>query len=52
VVRCADTLRCAGNRASATGAIDPTVFFGQDTNALDRMSGEFARIVSAILEAF
>jgi hypothetical protein len=38
---------------SAAGAIDPTTFFGQDTNALDRLSGEFARsIVSAILEAF
>jgi hypothetical protein len=38
---------------SAQGAIDPTTFFGQDTNALDRLSGEFARsIVSAILEAF
>jgi hypothetical protein len=36
-----------------TGAIDPTVFFGQDSNALDRLSGEFARsIVAAILEAF
>jgi hypothetical protein len=36
-----------------TGAIDATTFFGQDTNALDRLSGEFARsIVSAILEAF
>jgi hypothetical protein len=34
-------------------AIDPAAFFGQDTNALDRMSTEFARsIVSAILEAF
>jgi hypothetical protein len=38
---------------SAQSAIDPTTFFGQDTNALERMSGEFARsIVSAILEAF
>ena len=36
-----------------TGAIDATTFFGQDTNAFDRLSGEFARsIVSAILEAF
>jgi hypothetical protein len=35
------------------GAIDPAAFFGQDQNALDRMSTEFARtIVSAILEAF
>jgi hypothetical protein len=40
---------------AATGqtAVDPAAFFGQDTNALDRMSTEFARnIVSAILEAF
>ena len=35
------------------GAVDPTAFFGQDTNALDRLSTEFAKsIVSAILEAF
>jgi Lipopolysaccharide-assembly len=33
--------------------LDPTTFFGQDQNALDRMTTEFARsIVSAILEAF
>lgn len=32
---------------------DPAAFFGQDANALDRMSADFARtIVSAILEAF
>ena len=32
---------------------DPAAFFGQDQNALDRMTTEFARsIVSAILEAF
>ena len=39
----------------STGGIvgDPAQFFGQDQNALDRMSTEFARtIVSAILEAF
>jgi hypothetical protein len=40
----------------ATGsqnAVDPAAFFGQDTNALDRLSTDFARsIVSAILEAF
>ena len=40
----------------ATGgrsAVDPAAFFQQDTNALERMSTEFARtIVSAILEAF
>jgi len=33
--------------------LDPSAFFGQDQNALDRLSTEFARtIVSAILEAF
>jgi hypothetical protein len=33
--------------------LDPSAFFGQDANALDRMTSEFARtIVSAILEAF
>jgi hypothetical protein len=38
---------------SGTGALDPAAFFGQDVNALDRMSTDFARtIVSAILEAF
>jgi len=32
---------------------DPNAFFGQDQNALDRMTTEFSRsIVSAILEAF
>lgn len=41
-----------GNQTTQ-GAIDPTAFFGQETNALDRLSSEFARsIVSAILEAF
>ncbi len=34
-------------------AVDPSAFFGQDTNALDRLSTDFAKsIVSAILEAF
>jgi uncharacterized protein affecting Mg2+/Co2+ transport len=38
---------------SGTSVTDPSAFFQQDLNALDRMSGEFARtIVSAILEAF
>jgi Lipopolysaccharide-assembly len=37
----------------ATSVTDPTAFFQQDLNALDRMSAAFARtIVSAILEAF
>jgi hypothetical protein len=38
-----------------TGAqsLDPATFFGQDANAFDRMTTDFARtIVSAILEAF
>jgi hypothetical protein len=34
-------------------SVDPAAFFGQDAQALDRISSEFARsIVSAILEAF
>lgn len=34
-------------------ATDPNAFFGQDTDALDRVAAEFARtLVSAILEAF
>jgi hypothetical protein len=38
---------------TGTDAADPAAFFGQDVNALDRMSTDFARtIVSAILEAF
>ena len=38
---------------SGINVLDPTAFFQQDVNALDRMSQEFARtIVSAILEAF
>jgi hypothetical protein len=38
---------------SGVNAADPAAFFGQDINALDRMTNDFARtIVSAILEAF
>lgn len=38
---------------SGRNVTDPTAFFQQDANALDRMASEFARtIVSAILEAF
>jgi hypothetical protein len=38
---------------SVRTAADPAAFFGQDTNALDRMATDFARtIVSSILEAF
>jgi hypothetical protein len=37
---------------SATG-LDANTFLGQDVNALERLSAEFARtLVSAILEAF
>jgi hypothetical protein len=38
---------------TGTSAIDPSAFFGQDTNALERLAAEFARsVVSALLEAF
>jgi lipopolysaccharide assembly LptE-like protein len=38
---------------SGTNALDPAAFFGQDRDAFERMSTDFARtIVSAILEAF
>jgi hypothetical protein len=38
------------NTASTT---DPSAFFGQDVNAMERIASEFARtVVSAILEAF
>ena len=38
---------------NATGPLDPAAFFGQDANAFERMTTEFARtIVSSILEAF
>lgn len=38
---------------SGRTALDPAAFFGQEVNALDRVSSDFARtIVSAILEAF
>jgi hypothetical protein len=37
----------------ATDVADPSAFFGQDANALDRVATEFARsVVSAILESF
>jgi hypothetical protein len=41
------------SQGGQNGPVDPSAFFSQDQNALDRMSTEFARtIVSAILEAF
>ena len=39
--------------ASGTDAQDPAAFFGQESNALERVMNDFARtVVSAILEAF
>lgn len=39
--------------SATSGTPDPAAFLGQDLNALDRITSEFARtIVSAILEAF
>ena len=39
--------------ASGTNALDPSAFFGQGTNALQRLSTEFAHaVISALLEAF
>lgn len=36
-----------------TGFVDPSAFFTQESNALERVSSEFSRsVVSAILEAF
>ena len=41
------------DNTSGQNALDPAAFFGQEVNALDRVSSDFARtIVSAILEAF
>lgn len=38
---------------TGTSATDPAAFFGQEANAVQRVSSEFARaVVSAILEAF
>jgi hypothetical protein len=38
---------------TSVASVDPTTFFGQDLNALERIATEFARsTVSAILEAF
>jgi hypothetical protein len=41
------------DNTTGQNALDPAAFFGQELNALDRVSSDFARtIVSAILEAF
>jgi hypothetical protein len=38
---------------ASTNTLDTNTFFGQDANALDRLSNEFSRaLVSALLEAF
>jgi len=38
---------------ASQNTLDPTTYFGQDANALDRLSNEFSRaLVSALLEAF
>jgi hypothetical protein len=43
----------ATGTTSGAAAVDPAAYFGQNTDALERLSTEFARsIVSAILEAF
>jgi hypothetical protein len=43
----------APNATTGANPLDPAAFLGQDLNALDRMTSDFARtIVSAILEAF
>lgn len=43
----------SGTTGDAIGFIDPTAFFTQEANALERISDEFSRsVVSAILEAF
>ena len=43
----------ATGTTQAGGAVDPSAYFGQDANALERLSTDFAKsIVSAILEAF
>ena len=35
------------------GALDASAFFGQDTNALERMASDFGTtVVTSILEAF
>ena len=39
--------------STGTSITDASAFFGQDTNAMDRVAAEFARsVVSALLEAF
>lgn len=38
---------------TASGALDPAAFFGQETTAIDRLGTNFAKtVVTAILEAF
>jgi hypothetical protein len=47
------TFRTEFESQSTPNVLDPAAFFGQDRNAFERISTDFARtIVSAILEAF
>jgi Lipopolysaccharide-assembly len=47
------TFREEFDAASGSNALDPAAFFGQGTNALERLSTEFAHaVVSSLLEAF
>lgn len=47
------TFRQEYDIASGTGALDPNAFFGQQSNALERVASEFAKtVVSSLLEAF
>lgn len=47
------TFREEFDATNVTSAADPNAFFGQGSNALQRLSTEFARtVISAILEAF
>lgn len=40
-------------QTTGSGALDPNAFFGQASNALDRMATDFAKtVVTSILEAF
>lgn len=39
--------------ATGTGALDPSAFFGQQSNAVERVATDFAKtVVSSLLEAF
>ena len=47
------TLEMVDDVATGGGALDASAFFGQDTNALERMASDFGTtVVTSILEAF